>query len=302
MFLFPALKGATQSSFQPGKNDRRRGRHGKERKDSYMHRLRHPVRAISEPFGTAGLIVACVALIAALGGTALAAKGALTGKQKKEVTKIAKKYAGKPGAPGAAGTPGGQGSQGPKGDTGATGAAGPAGPAGPTGPTGPKGATGEAGMCSKAEPKCTLASKGMLTGVFSASNPSADTGTVLSPISFPLRVSPAPTTVYSIMVGSFHFGLELDDGGIHTFGPHPEPQTLPEAEEDEQAYLAACPGSESEPLAAPGYLCIYPGAQEGASINLRGTLTEVAGESGVVLSFQASTQTWLKGSWAVSAK
>lgn len=86
-----------------------------------MKRLRHPIRAIREPFGTAGLIVACVALIAALGGTALAASGALTSKQKKEVTKIAKKYAGKPGA------------------------AGPQGPAGPLGAPGPAGANGKDG-------------------------------------------------------------------------------------------------------------------------------------------------------------
>jgi hypothetical protein len=102
-----------------------------------MKRLRHPVRAIREPFGTAGLIVACVALIAALGGTALAAKGALTGKQKKEVEKIAKKFAGKPGAPGA---------QGPAGPAGKDGTAGAKGATGPQGSIGPKGATGPAGL------------------------------------------------------------------------------------------------------------------------------------------------------------
>lgn len=89
-----------------------------------MKRLRHPVRAIREPFGTAGLIVACVALIAALGGSAIAASNALTGKQKKEVTKIAKKFAGKNGAPGAAGPQGPAGSPGAKGDPGAAGAEG----------------------------------------------------------------------------------------------------------------------------------------------------------------------------------
>ncbi|HTT95246.1 MAG TPA: hypothetical protein VMF55_11285 [Solirubrobacterales bacterium] len=98
-----------------------------------MKRLRHPIRAIREPFGTAGLIVAVVALIAALGGSALAASGALTSKQKKEVEKIAKKYAGKPGVAGAAGP------------TGPAGAAGPAGPAGSKGDKGDTGATGGSG-------------------------------------------------------------------------------------------------------------------------------------------------------------
>jgi hypothetical protein len=65
-----------------------------------------------------------VALIAALGGTALAASGALTGKQKKEVEKIAKKYAGKPGAPGAAGANGTNGANGKDGSNGAAGAPG----------------------------------------------------------------------------------------------------------------------------------------------------------------------------------
>jgi hypothetical protein len=86
-----------------------------------MSRLRHPIRAIREPFGTAGLVIACIALIAALGGTALAASGALTGKQKKEVEKIAKKYAGAPGAPGTPGANGTNGANGAKGDIGAAG-------------------------------------------------------------------------------------------------------------------------------------------------------------------------------------
>jgi hypothetical protein len=84
--------------------------------------------------GTAGLIVAVVALVAALGGGAYAASGGLTGKQKKEVAKIAqkeaKKFAGKNGAPGP------EGKQGP---------AGPTGPAGGKGDKGDRGEKGEAG-------------------------------------------------------------------------------------------------------------------------------------------------------------
>ena len=38
-----------------------------------MKSFRHPVRAIREPFGTAGLIIAVVALVAAVGGNAFAA-------------------------------------------------------------------------------------------------------------------------------------------------------------------------------------------------------------------------------------
>jgi hypothetical protein len=71
-----------------------------------------------------GMTIAVIALILALTGGAFAAAGKLTSKQKKEVEKIAKKYAGKPGAQGATG---------------------PAGPAGPGGPQGPAGAKGDQG-------------------------------------------------------------------------------------------------------------------------------------------------------------
>ncbi|MGN6815144.1 MAG: hypothetical protein ACTHK3_03550 [Solirubrobacterales bacterium] len=108
-----------------------------------MKRLRHPVRAIREPFGTAGLVVACVALVLAMTGAAFAAKGALTGKQKKEVEKIAKKFAGKPGAPGPAGPAGQNGGAGSKGATGPQGSKGATGPQGSAGPKGETGAPGK---------------------------------------------------------------------------------------------------------------------------------------------------------------
>ena len=74
-------------------------------------RLRHPINSIREPFGKAGLIVGVIALVFAMLGGAYAAS-ALSGKQKKEVEKIAKKFVGKPGAPGANGTNGEDGTTG----------------------------------------------------------------------------------------------------------------------------------------------------------------------------------------------
>ena len=82
-----------------------------------MNRLRHPVRAIREPFGKAGLTIAILALVMAMVGGAYAA-GGLTKSQEKQVVKIAKKYAGKPGANG---TNGSNGAPGEKGATGAPG-------------------------------------------------------------------------------------------------------------------------------------------------------------------------------------
>ncbi len=81
------------------------------------HRLRHPINSIREPFGKAGLTVAILALVMALVGGAYAATK-LNGTQKKEVEKIAKKYAGKTGS---AGSQGLAGPAGAKGDTGTNG-------------------------------------------------------------------------------------------------------------------------------------------------------------------------------------
>jgi Collagen triple helix repeat (20 copies) len=91
--------------------------------------------------GTAGLVVAVVALVAALTGAAFAA-GGLTKQQEKQVKKIAKKYAGKRGP---AGLPGPTGAQGPKGDAGAKGDTGATGPQGPQGPQGIPGPVGKEG-------------------------------------------------------------------------------------------------------------------------------------------------------------
>jgi hypothetical protein len=75
-----------------------------------------------ERFGTAGVVVGVIALVLAMVTGAYAAGGGLSGKQKKEVEKIAKKYAGKDGAAGAAGTNGTNGTNGKDGSNGAPGA------------------------------------------------------------------------------------------------------------------------------------------------------------------------------------
>jgi hypothetical protein len=85
-----------------------------------VHRLRHPIRSITEPYGKAGLTLAILALVMAMVGGAYAA-GGLTKSQEKQVTKIAKKYAGKPGAPGAPGAAGTNGTNGKDGTNGTNG-------------------------------------------------------------------------------------------------------------------------------------------------------------------------------------
>lgn len=87
-------------------------------KTRLTHR-RRPGRALREPFGKAGLIVACCAVLLACTGGAFAAGGGFSGPQKKEIgkiaTKVAKKYAGKPGKSGPAGPAGAAGAPGPAG-------------------------------------------------------------------------------------------------------------------------------------------------------------------------------------------
>lgn len=79
---------------------------------------------IRERVGSAGLVVAVIALMLAVAGGAYAAGGGLSSKQKKEVEKISKKFAGKPGAPGAAGANGKDGANGANGKDGTNGTVG----------------------------------------------------------------------------------------------------------------------------------------------------------------------------------
>ncbi|MGN6587091.1 MAG: hypothetical protein ACTHKT_06395 [Solirubrobacterales bacterium] len=105
---------------------------------------------IHQRLGTAGFIIAVVALIAALAGTAFAAKDVLTKQEKKQVETIAKKFAGKEGPPGPSGPAGPQGAKGDPGPKGERGERGPEGEEGPPGPTETKLPSGktEAGLWS----------------------------------------------------------------------------------------------------------------------------------------------------------
>lgn len=192
-----------------------------------MNRLRHPVRAIREPFGTAGLIVACVALIAALTGAAYAA-GGLNAKQKKEVKKIAKQFAGKPGAPGATGPAGPAGA---KGDTGAAGAN------GTNGKDGINGTNGKTGFTSTLPPGETE------TGAW---------GIAFSPsivsLSFNIPLAEAPEALHYVNVA----GEEQTAGG--PFDPTPDhcvgTAESPTAQEGHVCVYAA----DEEFAGMPGYL------------------------------------------------
>ncbi len=206
-----------------------------------MKRLRHPIRAIREPFGTAGLIVAVVALIAALGGSAIAA-GALSGPEKKEIKKYAKKYAQQFAVQGPAGPAGSKGDTGAKGDPGAPGSKGDPGEKGTNGTNGTNGTDGvdgEDGMCSSTNPECVLPSGATMTGIWSFDAPTGGEE-LWSTISFPLQAVPAPIYGLGTVV---YIGTESDQERVdHGAPPYDR---------------VHCPGSAEDPQALPGYLCIY---------------------------------------------
>jgi hypothetical protein len=145
-------------------------------------------RRLTEPFGKAGLTVAICALVLAMVGGAYAA-GALSGKQKKEVEKIAKKFAGKPGATGPAGAAGTNGTNG------TPGAAGKNGTPGKEGPEGPEGSPWTAGG--------TLPSGQTETGVWSVrATDNAFNEPVATAISFNIPLAQAPEKTAGIEIGA----------------------------------------------------------------------------------------------------
>lgn len=232
------------------------------------------ISRIHSKLGTAGFIIAIVALVASLGGGAYAARQAgLNGKQKKQVKKIAqteaKKFSGVPGPAGPAGPAGAAGAAGPKGDkgdkgdTGDKGNTGNTGPAGPTGPEGPEGSPWVAGG--------TLPPGETETGVW-ALGPFAKTAFV--PLSFNIPLESAP---------EWHFV---------------------NAEEEEQSgeepfhAVENCFGSASEPTAPEGSLCIYEAFSEAAGT----TGNNQTFTTGSTFLYSIEEGQVAFGSWAVTAE
>jgi hypothetical protein len=275
-----------------------------------MKRLRHPIRAIREPFGTAGLIVACIALIAAVGGTAWAASG-LNAKQKKEVTKIAKKYAGKPGAPGAAGPAGTNGTNGKDGANGTNGASAAAvsftgsktvgsvtcteggleitSASGTSlvcnGKKGPQGLEGEPG---EPGPQAPLQSGKTETGTWAIDTVIAEENEqYIFPISFNVPLENPLDSAHALYAGGS--GNGAGNG---------------------------CPGSDEDPSAEPGFLCVY--VEYGAALIESPVLLRPdqqfpalgAGDEGAVMHVQLFSPTPANigehnsafGTWAVTAE
>jgi hypothetical protein len=231
---------------------------------SSLSRRRRAASRLHDKFNTPAIVVSVIALVFALVGGAYAASNALTGKQKKEVEKISKKFAGKPGSPGANGPAGAAGPAGAKGDTGAKGDKGDAGTSvvseefGLAGKDGKCVSTGGTKFVSASGPSyaCngkegspwtdggTLPPGALETGTFSFHGTEAENPSVGAALSFPIPLA-----------------QEIPRSHIHIFGVDPEAE-----------FEAACflPGAEfTKPDAKPGEMCIWPAVadMESSEIN-----------------------------------
>jgi hypothetical protein len=236
------------------------------------------ISRIQSKFGTAGLVVAIVALVVALTGAAFAA-GGLTKQQEKQVKKIAKKYAGKQGAQGPIGP---QGPAGPKGDPGAKGDKGDQGDQGIQGKQGLPGAPGEDGACSEANAECILPSGATETGTWLLGTDDGPSGV---PLTFNLQLAEAPEALHYVNAA----GLErvfVAGEGIKNVTP------------------VNCLGSAEEPTAPAGHVCVYAEEEELAALPgyvpigaLRKLYT-----TGATFFYSLEPGDFAVGTWAVTAK
>jgi hypothetical protein len=261
-----------------------------------MKQLCNPVRAIREPFGTAGLIVACVALVAALGGSAIAARGVLTGKQQKEVRRIAESIA-KPGPQGPAGAPGSEGAPGAKGDKGDAGANGTNGTDGTDGADGESvsvinlAAANGSGQCEEGGAKFVNG-----TGEAWACNGGPGGGGS----GYPETLPPGHTeTGYWEVQGEKGLGSEFASLATFSFPLEVRPAATERfliTDSSSTVEKGKCPGEPEEPKATPGVLCLYVAGVFSESLTLKFGGAHTFGAS---LFFGPTDEAY--GSWAVEA-
>jgi collagen type VII alpha len=247
---------------------------------------------LHERLGTAGLVVAIIALVAALSGTAFAAKKFIT---KQEAIKIAKKYAGKNGATGPTGPAGAPGQNGTNGTNGKDGAAGPEGPTGPTGAKGATGATGPTGTTGATGATGTTGA----TGVTGATGPSCPEGNCYLPSNSTETGAWATFGEGEVFTAvSFNLPLKADIENSHVkivTGAAP-------AECDNGTGEAASP---TNPEADPGYFCVFVTVFEGtgslSTVLNPGTGSGGSGKTGALLLATTTGMALGIGTYAVTA-
>jgi hypothetical protein len=283
---------------------------------------------LHDRLGTAGFVIALIALVAALGGGAYAASGGLTGKQKKEVEKIAKKYAGKPGAEGKQGPAGAGGPKGDAGAAGATGTSGSAGEKGERGERGEEGEPGESGINGKSVLNGTVAPGAGLgtTGDFYIDTatdeiygPKAGTnwGTPTSlkgESGFTETLPSGKTETGTYVAGAEAGGFFLEEL-VQKEISFPIPLSA-EIAEDHFEIVTGTPGAHCEnaahagpssisnPEAAPGYFCLFQAISTGLTFeSANGFGGDTIGRTGTVLTYTVTnaTEAFTNGTWAVTA-
>jgi hypothetical protein len=262
-------------------------------------------RRFKDRFGTAGVVLGVIAIVLALGGSALAASG-LNGKQKKEVKAIAKSFQG-------------SGPAGANGSNGANGAPGANGKDGSNGATGLSGANGLS-VTSQPEPPGVNCTTGGVEFTSASPEPDYACNGAAGPQGSPWTAG-GTLPVGKTETGTWAFGENSDssigifvpisfniplasplDGG-HTVYVPPAPEPNPDP--------THCAGSAVNPTAASGYLCAYAGFVLQANFNGIADPTGApgAGVSGAALVFgispdpgpPATTKAGVGiGSWAVT--
>jgi len=265
-----------------------------------------------ERFGTAGVVVGVIALVLALVTGAYAAGGGLSGKQKKEVEKIAKKYAGKPGATGAAGTNGANGTNGKDGAPGAPGEKGEKGDAGTNGTNGTNGTSvtntqfsGLQGPCPEGGSKFVVGTNTTYAcdGEEGEKGDKGEKGDTGEPWTAGGVLPPEATET-----GAWVFAGEGALTGFGTLNVALASFTLPLSDplEESQMHLVPaggpstteCPGTAAEPAAAPEQFCAYVSELEHATF----AVSVPSGISGAKVLFLTEGKEAIgSGSWALTA-
>jgi hypothetical protein len=266
----------------------------------------HLYHRFKDRFGTAGLIVAVIALIAALSGSAIA----LTGAEKKEIKKLAKKYAqqfakagpeGPPGPAGANGQPGAKGDKGDKGDQGDQGIQGIQGIQGTAGTNGKNVEVGSeatgTGNCSGRGGAWVQVQSEPATKKFVCNGEDGETGFTET-----LPPGKTETGAWNLVSQASDFG----NGGMTAISfPIPLTANIGSNVHFNQPETANCPGNVEEPLAKEGHLCFYQGFNSGLSefsaFNPEKPGELGVGSTGAVLIAEGEVGTVAWGTWAVTA-
>ncbi|HEX5928338.1 MAG TPA: hypothetical protein VFY48_03005 [Solirubrobacterales bacterium] len=261
---------------------------------------------LREHLGTAGLIVAIVALSVALAGGAIAANG---GAGDGKATASAKAKKGPRGPKGPKGDPGPQGPQGPagpagaKGDNGSAGSNGSNGSNGATGPTGSAGAAGDDGKSATVTPFDGETEPGgepcnEFGGLEVEVEDSGELSIVCNGETGFTDVLPQGKTeagAWAAFVAAEGFSFTPISFNI-PLADEPEVDIAPDPD---------CPGTLGEPKAAEGHLCLYvtektAGVTEGPEVSKPDAAGPGALPMGALVYVGGTPGAYAFGTWAVT--